>query len=126
MPHYSEYQAPTVGQSTCSYSSLRKTYSGQQALENVPSMAIQTVPNYCPNNVNGPSYPPRYDTLSHGNQMSCGGHFNMSAAYPFANCTSCNAGMTQRNCAGGNICTPAMPNDPLSEEGFTDRLPHRL
>lgn len=90
-----EYQAPTVGQARCTYSNLGSIYGSRGATTQY------TVPALCPNNPNAPSYPPRTDTLSHGQSApGCGGYFSMKSAYPFADCTSCNAPYAQRPCAG--------------------------
>lgn len=88
MSQYKEYTRPTVGQSGCSYSMLGATYHGAKAGDAIQAMNNYMVPDYCPDGP-GPNYPPRYDTLTHGIQGSCGGKFNFKNAYPFANCSSC-------------------------------------
>lgn len=73
-----EYNGNIVGSSTCSYSNLCN-YNGGPAMgkpmDKVPCMAQQIIPLW--------TYPPPYDTLSHGNKGGqCGGFFNLKAAYP--------------------------------------------
>jgi hypothetical protein len=99
MAHNNKDYKSTVGESGCSYSSLNRTY-GVGVSSQVASMANYTVPEYLPNNQNGPSYPPRYDTLSHGNDYLCGGYFSMKSAYPHASCESCNVNYVSRPCDG--------------------------
>ena len=115
MAQYRDYNAPTVGQSGCSYSSLNKTYGLHSSNQNVPSMAKYTVPQYLPNG-SGPNYPPKYNTLSHGQDYVCGGYFNMQGAYPHASCDSCNVNYVQRPCAGRLSQQPK-----TSSEGFRRR-----
>lgn len=102
MSQYRDYSAPTVGQSRCSYSSLANVYSGRSAGNETMNMANYVVPKLCANGSQFglPSYPPPYDTLSHGQQYACGGYFGFAGAYPFANCTSCKADYIQRPCKG--------------------------
>lgn len=98
-----EYQAPTVGQARCTYSNLASIFGS-----NTSKAGAYTVPALCPNNPNGPSYPPTINTFSHGQTTpSCGGYFSMKGAYPFANCTSCNASYTTKPCNGPfTYCNP--------------------
>jgi hypothetical protein len=100
MAQYREYQAPIVGQNKCSYSSLGSTYAGPQAGGVIPDMSTYIVPKLCYGAPAGLSYPPRYDTLSHGQAYLCGGHFDLQRAYPLANCTSCAATYVERPCRG--------------------------
>lgn len=118
MAQYRDYQGPTVGQSGCSYSSLRNVYSGQSASGESAQMANYIVPKLCPNGA-APNYPPRYDTLSHGQNYLCGGYFNMQGAYPLASCTDCKADYIQRPCTG-NIARSCQttPPSPVAKEGF--------
>lgn len=118
MAQYRDYQNPTVGQLGCTYSRLGNVYSGRSANGNVDSMANYVVPKFCPNGP-GPNYPPRYDTLSHGQAYNCGGYFDVSGAYPYADCTSCKAGFTTRPCKGNiaGACKPAAP----ATEGYRRR-----
>lgn len=118
MSQYKDYTNPTVGNASCTYSKLASVYSGQMAGSHVPSSANYTVPKLCPNNGSGLSYPPRYDTLQHGNQASCGGYFHLNSAYPNATCNTCNAEYVQRPCAGNihSACTP-----PSTKEGYRHR-----
>jgi len=105
MPQNTEYTGPSVGQQGCSYSSLKRTYGMSNSMgvsANVGNMASYDVPDLCGNN--GPSYPPKYNTLSHGQANTCGGHFSMKGAYPFADCQSCNAPRIQRPCNGNVNC----------------------
>ena len=96
----SEYQAPMVGQSKCTYSNLSTTYGSNVSTNNY------TVPLLCPNSATtGASYPPRPDTFSHGQSMpSCTGYFSMKSAYPEANCESCSIQYVQRPCQGKFQC----------------------
>ena len=108
MSNVKEYQGPTVGQSTCSYSQLRNLAMPSQAPAHAPAHApassgSYTVPLYCPNG-DGPSYPPRYDTFSHGQAYQCGGYFNLKGAYPYADCESCKATSTSIPCTGKVAC----------------------
>ena len=87
MSQYKDYTRPTVGQAGCSYSSLGHTYNnGLSGV--VQPMNQYMVPDYCPDGP-GPNYPPRYDTLTHGQNGSCGGKFDLQTAYPYANCSTC-------------------------------------
>jgi hypothetical protein len=104
MAQYREYQAPAVGQQKCTYSNLRSTYQGQAAQGRSASMAQYVVPQLCPNGPTNYTYPPAYDTFSHGQQYTCGGYFGMKGAYPRANCTTCNAPYTKRDCRGRLSC----------------------
>lgn len=107
MSQYKEYSKPVVGNPGCTYSNLARTYgngSRQSMMNNVPSMATYTVPKLC-HNGSGPSYPPRYDTLTHGQSAMCGGYFSMKGAYPHADCASCDAEYTQRPCNGHVDCS---------------------
>jgi hypothetical protein len=88
MAQYKEYNNSTVGELGCTYSSLNRVYGGKMADGRVVRQQNYVVPKYCPNGP-GPNYPPRYDTLSHGGQNNCGGHFSMKGAYPYASCDSC-------------------------------------
>lgn len=99
MAQYREYQAPTVGQSGCTYSSLANTYAGKMAGRESAPMAMYVVPKLCAGG-QGPQYPPAYNTFSHGQQYNCGGYFNIKGAYPFATCNSCKLDFTERPCKG--------------------------
>ena len=69
-----------------------------------PSMAIQVIPVYGA---------PGYETLSHDNRLSAGGHFTIQNAYPnYAN--NCDK-FAQRLCAGPFVPTPP---EGGSKEGF--------
>lgn len=92
-----DYRA-SVGQKQCTYSSLGNTYSGMIP-NNQLQHAMYTVPNFDPNGT-GPSYPPKRDTLAHGQQYLCGGYFTLKSAYPYATCTSCGVKYEQRPCDG--------------------------
>ena len=105
---YREYTQPSVGQSGCTYSSLRQTYGNAQAPGRFPGMGISVVPKLCPDGP-GPNYPPAYNTLSHGSDYLCGGYFSLDKAYPQANCTSCNAVYTTRACDGCIGCGSSNP-----------------
>lgn len=122
MSNYKEYNAPMVGQAGCTYSSLRDTYDGMTPSHEMQGMANYTVPKLCPDSVDGPSYPPRYDTLSHGQQYACGGYFSVKGAYPFADCTSCKADYVQRPCTGdiSGACKPGS-QQPSCRADYTSR-----
>jgi hypothetical protein len=93
-------QTSFVGQNACTYSQLAGVYGA-----NTPAAGQYTVPLLCPNSKSGPSYPPRHDTFSHGlTTPICGGYFNLKSAYPFADCTSCNAPYIQKPCNGKISC----------------------
>ncbi len=113
MSYLRDSSAPTVGQPKCTYSSLGSVYSGQMA-GMVGAQGSYVVPQYCPSGP-GPNYPPKYNTLSHGQTYLCGGYFNVSGAYPYADCTSCKSNFVTRPCKGNIDCaTPAV-------EGFRRR-----
>ena len=112
MAHVRDYQGPTVGQAGCTYSRLGNVYSGQMAGRNVEQNTY-VVPKLCSNGP-GPSYPPKYNTLSHGQAYQCGGYFNVKGAYPFADCASCKADYVQRPCKGNINCS-------ASVEGYRGR-----
>lgn len=97
----SEYQAPIVGQAKCSYTSLNNIYGASSA-----SAGQYTVPKLCPNSAStGASYPPRVDTLTHGQKMpSCTGYFSMKSAYPEATCSSCDIQYVQKPCNASFNC----------------------
>lgn len=125
MSQYKEYSKPMVGNPGCTYSNLVGTYAnGQQMLQNaVPGMNQYDVPKMCPSG-SAPNYPPRYDTLSHGQNYLCGGYFSMKGAYPQADCTSCNAPYTKRPCDGHIDCSaPApAPQEPVVQEGMMSQF----
>lgn len=107
-----EYQAPTVGQSPCSYSLLANISNGKSVDNQVPSQSQFIVPKLCPNGP-GPTYPPSYSTLQNQNSAySCGGYFSFTDAYPFAKCgvNGCSVQYTTRHCTG-NI------NDQCNQNG---------
>lgn len=117
---YKDYQGLSVGQAGCTYASLRNTYGFASPASSLasscnnnpaanmayslgavqaPKMSNYIVPKMCPNGP-GPNYPPRYDTLSHQQPYLCGGYFNITSAYPDANCTDCALTFTNRPCSG--------------------------
>lgn len=110
MANVRDYQGPTVGQSTCSYSklgglanaSVMSSMAASNASNNAP-IGTYNVPLYCPEGP-GPNYPPRYDTFSHGQQYQCGGYFSIQGAYPYADCASCKTTFVQRPCSGKVQC----------------------
>ena len=124
MPRYQEYSAPSVGQAGCTYSSLDRTYTGSNqpfgVHAQVRNMNRYEVPDYRPDGP-GPNYPPRYDTLSHGQDAVCGGYFDMSKAYPYASCDSCQTQFVERPC-DGNL--PDVAPQSVSE-GFRRRQARR-
>ena len=87
----SEYNGNLRGSASCTYKSLCGYNMGNQSpLAGVPSMSCQIIPNW--------SGRPAYDTLSHGGQAACGGHFKYCGAYP---CTPKDRGYHIRPCAFG-------------------------
>ena len=94
-----EYNNSTAGAAGCTYSRLANIYSGQN-LNKIVNQGTYIVPKLCPNGPIGSSYPPKYDTLSHGQKYLCGGHFDVKGAYPMADCASCNVDYVQRPCTG--------------------------
>ncbi len=102
MSNLRDYNAPTVGQAGCTYSRLGSIYSGQMAGA-IPQDGSYLVPKYCPGGP-GPNYPPKYNTLSHGQDYMCGGYFNVTGAYPYADCTSCKTGFVSRPCKSTIDC----------------------
>lgn len=106
MSHIKEYSKPTVGQIGCTYSRLSTISQGQMAGMSgmtVPGQNEYVVPKYCTSG-SGPNYPPRYDTLSHGQDANCGGYFKFQGAYPFADCKSCQTSFTKRPCTHDLNC----------------------
>ena len=124
MSYSNEYSKPTVGNEGCTYSRLQNTYAcigqGASAIKS-NDMNQYVVPKLCPGDgKNAPAYPPPYNTLQHGVANGCGGHFNMSNAYPYANCTECKLEFTNRAC-NGNIhqqCQPPAPAPVEKKQGF--------
>jgi hypothetical protein len=108
----SEYTNPTVNNLGCSYSNLVSTYGGTTSVGQVPSMSNYIVPKLCYSSkqTDQPTYPPPYNTLT-GSGQTCGGHFNMQNAYPFANCTNCSAQYITRPCNGTieSVCNQPQP-----------------
>ena len=119
MSQYKEYSKPTVNSALCTYSSLGGTY-GPNSSSAVASSGTYVVPKLCPGSSQGLSYPPRYDTLSHGTGAGCGGYFHLNSAYPAATCTSCSAEYVQRPCTG-NIHSACAPPAPPTKEGYRRR-----
>jgi hypothetical protein len=104
----------------CTYSSLASTYGGKTAgSQNIDTEGIvygeYTVPKLCPNG-EGPNYPPRYDTFSHGQSYLCGGYFNLKGAYPSAGCgDECRVSDTKRTC-NGKISCEAFQQAPVQKK----------
>jgi hypothetical protein len=100
-----EYQGLFTQRSGCTYSSLGNVCSGGGSNSFQVPLANQgyVVPKFCPDGAE-PNYPPRYDTLSHGQKYQCGGYFNVSGAYPYATCSSCNSSFVNRPCNGNIQC----------------------
>lgn len=88
---------------SCSYSSLGSTWAGKMAQPLSSVVNSYTVPKLCAQG-EGPNYPPRYDTLSHGGANNCGGYFKLPSAYPSADCSSCKVNYTERTCLGQIPC----------------------
>lgn len=103
-----EYRNPAVGASGDNYVSLR-TYNYNSALDvpicdGIPSMCNAVVPKYCPAGP-GPNYPPKYDTLHHGQKWPAhGGYFNVKAAYPYTDGCNCGTEFVVRPCDGFIDC----------------------
>ena len=109
---YHEYQKPTVGQQSCSYSRLgQQPYSASQGQ---PQQGMYIVPNFVHGDPTHPSYPPRYDTLQHGGKYDCGGYFNIKGAYPYATCSECKAIYTKRPCDGQVSTGPDITTPPTT------------
>ena len=106
----SEYNGNIRGGSSCTYKSLCGYNQGYQVpASGVPSMSCQIIPNW--------SGRPTYDTLTHGGQMSCGGHFKLNGAYP---CSIKDRGYHIRPCAfgcGQPDCGMVDPVVPVSPTG---------
>jgi len=103
MAHVRDYQGSTVGQAGCTYSQLGNVYAGQMAGQ-ITQQDVYVVPQLCQNGA-GPNYPPKYNTLSHGQQYQCGGYFNVKGAYPYSDCTSCNVNYVKRGCKDNVNCS---------------------
>jgi len=107
-----EYTAPTKNSSSCMYASLKNYNLGQPEAPlcgGTPSMAVQTVPYYCPYGP-GPNYPPKYDTLQHGQGAgTCGGFFGIQGAYNYSDGKNCATKFVNRDCAGFINCE-GIPN----------------
>ena len=108
-----EYTRPTVNSGVCTYTPLKDYNSGfgrgpvAPIMPGTPSMANTIVPKYCPASFGpGPNYPPKYDTLLHGQgAYSCGGYFNIHSAYPYATGKTCATQFVTRSC-DGIACRP--------------------
>lgn len=100
-----------VGSSGCTYTTLRNYNLGSieaPLCPQLPSMNVTTVPQYCPNSKI--SYPPRYDTLHHGQSgPGCGGYFNVLSAYPDFDQNGCGTQFVNRDCDGYIDCGPLPP-----------------
>ena len=71
----SEYTAPMVGSSSCSYNTLDNYYgsnSTMAALKPSTTRKVYVTPNYASIS---------HDALTHGNKGGCGGHFSITNAY---------------------------------------------
>ncbi len=124
MSYAHEYSHPTTNYAGCNYASLKNYNEGfgrgpvAPVPTGTPSMAVQTVPAYCPNNPVGTAYPPKYDTLQHGKPYNCGGYFGIMSAYPAAAGTKCATTFTNRPCAGFINCPGVTsPFAPLTPAG---------
>jgi len=128
MSYNHEYQQPTVGNAGCTYSKLDNTYAciGKgAAMMKANKMNQYVVPKLCATDgKNAPAYPPPYNTLQHGVSNGCGGHFNMSNAYPYAGCgtNNCKLTFTNRACNGTvhEQCKPksVAPSTESMKQGF--------
>lgn len=104
-----EYQGHAVGHASCTYSQMKHLSAGNAGQLSTPGHYV--VPKYCPSG-DGAHYPPRHDTLSHGQSYMCGGYFNMKSAYPLAGCNSCKLSYTTRPCTGPISCSDPVPVEP--------------
>ncbi len=103
MSQHREYQGKANAQQACSYSSLRNLKVPQAMGASVQDGSYQ-VPFVCPSGTQT-NYPPRIDTLSHGQAYTCGGYFQLKGAYQ----EPCQDSMVARQCAGNISCTAAAP-----------------
>lgn len=118
MSQYREYQAKANGQSACTYSRLKDLTSGPQQLGSYSTNGTYSVPLVCPSGTPS-NYPPRHDTLSHGQQYVCGGYFQLKGAYQ----DPCQESMVSRPCTGQIQCdvTPAPTSESyckMVKEGY--------
>ena len=122
MAQYRDYQAPAVGQAKCTYSSLSNVYGGRMAGTEAVKQNDYIVPKLCPSGPR-PNYPPKKDTLTHGQDYLCGGYFSMSGAYPLADCGPCQCEYVTRPCSGNikGICDRGQPV-PAAVEAYRRRL----
>lgn len=98
-----EYNGTSISQSSCTYKRMQDVYPPSDA-KIIVSQGTYTVPQICPNS-SGLSYPPRPDTLTHGQSSSCGGYFNVKNAYPYASCDHCDETFVEKPCVGNITCT---------------------
>lgn len=88
------------------YNRLNQIWDGKVAADVTRKVGSYTVPKLCPGAQDAPAYPPHYNTLSHGVDESkrVRGYFNLTGAYPFADCTTCKMSMVERPCLGQIPC----------------------
>ena len=92
----SEYTAPIVGSSSCSYNTLGHYYGANSTMAALKPSATK-------NTYITPAYAAiGYDALTHGNSGGCGSHFNIHNAYPGSD--KCQTTYSTRMCsnAGDN------------------------
>lgn len=98
------------------YNRLNQIWSGEMASNVLSSKSgSYTVPKLCPQG-DGPHYPPKYNTLHHGLDESKrhGGYFNLTHAYPYADCESCKVTTVERPCLGQIPCNGAAAPAPVA------------
>ena len=87
----SEYTAPMVGSSSCSYNTLGHYYGGNSTMAGLnprTTKHVMVTPDYAAIG---------YDALTHGKKKGCGSHFNIKNAYP----GGCPTTYTNRLCGSG-------------------------
>jgi hypothetical protein len=126
MYNSNEYSKPTVSSAGCTYSRLGSLSDGPRMLSGTLSDQGQyIVPKYCPDGA-GPNYPPKYDTLTHGQKYACGGYFSMSGAYPYGDCEGCKTEYVKRPCNGRIDCCGKKVEEKAVEESFRRGRGRRL
>lgn len=114
MSQHREYQGKANAQQACSYSSLRNL-KVPQAMGASSQDGSYQVPFVCPSST-PTNYPPKSDTLSHGQAYTCGGYFQLKGAYQ----EPCQDSMVSRACAGNIDCSTAPA--PVTVEKYCQLL----
>jgi hypothetical protein len=115
----SEYEGTPISYSTGDYALEANLCKSGVYNQSSLDQAVQVVPKYCPNSTSVPSYPPRYDTLTHGLKSYQGGYFNSKNAYPFSSCYECGVKTVQRPCDGAIDCRDESSDVPtVTKEGY--------